>query len=124
MIPALLMQHCFIRLEFAMALSNPYEPMSKRLPGFVGTPLPSVEVRIVDENNVALSPDSGNSGELQVRGPNVFHSYLNRPDVTTKGFASDDSGFFKTGDIACYDKENKSFKILGRASVDIIKNGG
>jgi malonyl-CoA/methylmalonyl-CoA synthetase len=124
MIPALLMQHCFIRLEFAMALSNPYEPMSKRLPGFVGTPLPSVEVRIVDENNVVLSPESGHIGELQVRGPNVFHSYLNRPDVTTKEFASDDSGFFKTGDIACYDKENKSFKILGRASVDIIKNGG
>lgn len=110
--------------EFAMALSNPYEPMSKRLPGYVGTPLPSVEVRIVDEDNNAISPESGNSGELQVRGPNVFQCYLNRPDVTAKEFANDGSGFFKTGDIACYDKENKSFKILGRASVDIIKNGG
>ncbi|KAL3804410.1 hypothetical protein HJC23_011338 [Cyclotella cryptica] len=110
--------------EFAMALSNPYEPMNKRLPGYVGTPLPSVEVRIVDENNNIVPPESGKSGELQVRGPHVFQGYLNRPDVTKKEFASDGSGFFKTGDIASYDKEEKSFKILGRASVDIIKNGG
>lgn len=107
-----------------MALSNPYEPMNKRLPGYVGTPLPSVEVRIVDENNNVISPMSGNSGELQVRGPHVFQCYLNRPDITKKEFANDGSGFFKTGDIACYDKEQQSFRILGRESVDIIKNGG
>lgn len=110
--------------EFAMALSNPYKPMTNRLPGYVGTPLPSVEVRIVDENNNIVFPESGKSGELQVRGPHLFKCYLNRPDVTAKEFASDGSGFFKTGDIASYDKELQSFKILGRASVDIIKNGG
>ncbi len=53
--------------EFAMALSNPYRPMERRLPGYVGTPLPSVEVRIVDENDQIVPPTSGESGELQVR---------------------------------------------------------
>mmetsp|Transcript_14179 Transcript_14179/g.29828 ORF Transcript_14179/g.29828 Transcript_14179/m.29828 type:complete len:699 (-) Transcript_14179:261-2357(-) len=110
--------------EFAMALSNPFKPMENRLPGYVGTPLPSVEVRIVDEDDNIIPPESGKSGELQVRGPHVFQCYLNRPDVTKKEFASDGSGFFKTGDIAMYDTEKKSYKILGRASVDIIKNGG
>eukprot|EP00804_Cyclotella_cryptica_P011863 CCRYP_015351-RB/>CCRYP_015351-RB protein AED:0.33 eAED:0.33 QI:252/1/1/1/1/1/3/360/547 len=36
--------------EFAMALSNPLTPIEKRLPGFVGMPLPSVEVKIIDED--------------------------------------------------------------------------
>lgn len=110
--------------EFAMALSNPYTPMDKRYPGYVGTPLPSVEVRMVDEHGTIVDPESGLSGELQVRGPHLFQGYLNRPDVTEKEFASDGSGFFKTGDIVMYDKDKRSFKILGRASVDIIKNGG
>jgi len=110
--------------EFAMALSNPYKPMERRLPGYVGTPLPSVEVRIVDDDGNLIPPESGKSGELQVRGPHVFQCYHNRPDVTKKEFASDGSGFFKTGDIVMYDTEEKAYKILGRASVDIIKNGG
>lgn len=98
--------------------------MEDRLPGYVGTPLPSVQVRIVDESGDIVSPGSGKSGELQVRGPLVFQCYHNRPDVTKAEFASDGSGFFHTGDIAMYDADKRSYKILGRASVDIIKNGG
>lgn len=58
--------------EFAMALSNPYEPVEKRLPGYVGSPLPSVEVKIAHEDtgeNIALGTGSG---ELCVKGPIVF----------------------------------------------------
>eukprot|EP01083_Nonionella_stella_P004413 12756_1 len=110
--------------EFAMALSNPYKPMEDRIPGYVGTPLPSVEVRIVDERGKVVPPDSGESGELQVRGPHVFQCYHHLPDLTENEFANDGSGFFKTGDIAMYDADKKAYKILGRASVDIIKNGG
>lgn len=39
--------------EFGMALSNPYEPESARIPGSVGLPLPSVTVRVVDETTGA-----------------------------------------------------------------------
>jgi len=52
-----------------------------------------------------------------------FSGYFNRPGSTTEA-AFDKDGFFRTGDIGLYDSEKKSYKILGRASVDIIKSGG
>ena len=54
----------------------------------------------------------------------MFQCYHNRPDVTNTEFASDGSRFFKIRDIVMYDMEKRAYKILGRASVDIIKNGG
>jgi malonyl-CoA/methylmalonyl-CoA synthetase len=108
--------------EFAMALSNPYEPVSERHPGHVGLPLPSVQVRIVDDdtNQVINAPNT--SGTLFVKGPTVFQKYLNRPDTTADAF--DQDGFFNTGDVAEYNSETNSYRILGRASVDILKMGG
>ena len=59
------------------------------------------------------------SGSLQIKGDSVFRSYFNRPvEVSSKEFAPD--GWFKTGDVASMD-EIGDFKILGRSSVDIIK---
>ncbi len=54
--------------EIGMALSNPLE--GDRRPGSVGMPLPSVEVRLVDENGAPVA--DGAPGELEVRGPTVF----------------------------------------------------
>jgi malonyl-CoA/methylmalonyl-CoA synthetase len=90
--------------EIGMALSNPLH--GERRPGSVGTPLPGVEVRLVD-------------GEIEVRGPTVFLEYWRRPDATTQAFRD---GWFRTGDTAVL--ENGSYRILGRTSVDIIKSGG
>ena len=75
-------------------------------------------VRLVDEQNQLVAP--GTSGEIQVKGPNVFKEYWNRPEATQATFTQD--GWFKTGDIAAF--ENGSYRILGRNSVDIIKSGG
>jgi malonyl-CoA/methylmalonyl-CoA synthetase len=112
--------------EFAMALSNPYTQdggsLQRRHPGHVGLPLPSVQVRIVDEESGQVIETPGTSGELQVTGPTVFQSYLNRPDATQEAFTDD--GYFRTGDVAEFNNELQSFRILGRASVDIIKTGG
>ena len=58
------------------------------------------------------------SGDLQIRGPNVFSEYWGKPEATAKEFAED--GWFRTGDTAQMDSEGV-FKILGRSSVDIIK---
>ncbi|KAI0983200.1 hypothetical protein GJ496_007226 [Pomphorhynchus laevis] len=44
------------------------------------------------------------------------------PDATKSAFDSD--GYFKTGDIGFFDPELKSYRILGRKSIDIIKSGG
>ncbi len=102
--------------EIGMALSNPYT--GERRPGHVGIPLPGMEVRLVDANNVEIQP--GQVGEIQVYGRAVFKEYWQRPDETEQAFTSD--GWFKTGDMA---KVNQGYyQILGRNSVDIIKSGG
>ena len=101
--------------ELGMALSNPLH--GERKPGFVGTPLPRVEVRLVDE--IGNSVAQGSPGQIEVKGPNVFLEYWSRPEETSLAFRD---GWFKTGDTAVV--ENGSYRILGRSSVDIIKTGG
>jgi malonyl-CoA/methylmalonyl-CoA synthetase len=101
--------------EMGMALSNPLN--GERRPGFVGSPLPGIRARLVDEsgNPVAV----GQPGELEVRGANVFHEYWRRPDATRDAFRGD---WFRTGDTAVV--EDGYFRLLGRSSVDILKTGG
>tara|TARA_B110000027_G_scaffold133361_1_gene161640 strand:- start:508 stop:2007 length:1500 start_codon:yes stop_codon:yes gene_type:complete len=101
--------------EMGMAISNPYK--GTRKPGHIGVPLAGVTIRIADENNRTVV--AGTSGEIQVKGPNVFKEYWEKPDATEGSFID---GWFKTGDIAVFEKD--SYKILGRNSVDIIKSGG
>lgn len=102
--------------EMGMAVSNPYE--GERKPGHIGQALPGVIIRLVNEDNQLV--EEGQSGEIQVKGPNVFQEYWNKPEATKATFTED--GWFKTGDIAAY--ENGAYRILGRNSVDIIKSGG
>lgn len=99
--------------EIGMALSNPLH--GERRPGSVGVPLPRVQVRLVDESGAAVEKE----GEIQVRGPNVFKEYWNRPEATRESFQD---GWFRTGDMAEID--SGYYRILGRTSVDIIKTGG
>jgi malonyl-CoA/methylmalonyl-CoA synthetase len=84
--------------EIGMALSNPLRGV--RVPGRVGTPLPSVEVQLVGENGQPIAP--GTPGEIEVRGPSVFTEYW--------------------GDTAVI--ENGVYRILGRTNLDILKTGG
>jgi malonyl-CoA/methylmalonyl-CoA synthetase len=102
--------------EIGMGLSNPYR--GERIPGSVGTPLPGVEVRLVDDEGHAVP--EGASGEIQVRGPTVFLEYWERPEDTAAAFTDD--GWFRTGDTALID--GGRYRILGRTSVDILKTGG
>ena len=102
--------------EIGMALSNPLHGV--RRPGVVGSPLPNVEVRIVNEAGEDVA--GGAPGELLVRGPGVFGEYWGRPNATAAAFA--EGGWFRTGDVAAC--EGGAFRILGRLSVDIIKSGG
>jgi malonyl-CoA/methylmalonyl-CoA synthetase len=101
--------------EIGMALSNPLR--GTRVPGSVGTPLPNVEVQLVEENGKAVLP--GTSGEIEVRGPGVFAEYWGNPGATRNAFRD---GWFRTGDTAVV--ENGRYRILGRTNVDILKTGG
>ncbi len=101
--------------EMGMALSNPVR--GKRVPGSVGTPLPGVEVRLVDENGQSVA--SGTPGEIEVRGPGVFAEYWGKPEATRDAFRE---GWFRTGDTAVV--EDGVYRILGRTNLEILKTGG
>ena len=101
--------------EIGMALSNPLA--GERRPGSVGTPLPGVEVRLVDAGGRPVPP--GTTGEVEVRGPTVFREYWGRPEATAAAFRD---GWFRTGDTAVV--EGGAWRLLGRTSVDILKSGG
>jgi malonyl-CoA/methylmalonyl-CoA synthetase len=91
--------------ETLMNISNPYA--GERRPGSVGFPLPGVSVKI-DE-----------TGELRLKGPNVFAGYWKREDATREAF---EDGWFKTGDIATR-SEDGYYTLSGRRS-DLIISGG
>ncbi len=67
-------------------------------PGFVGPPLPGVEVRL-DE-----------AGQLLTRGPNLFAGYFGH----AAGSHIDAGGWYATGDLAEQDERGR-LRILGRA---------
>jgi malonyl-CoA/methylmalonyl-CoA synthetase len=90
-------------------------------PGTVGPPLPGVQLRLVDEDGVKLETcDDETIGEVEVRGPNLFLGYLNRPDATA---ATMHDGWFRTGDMATWTADGY-IRIVGRRATDLIKSGG
>jgi malonyl-CoA/methylmalonyl-CoA synthetase len=102
--------------ETGMNCSNPIA--GERLPGSVGPPLPGVEARIADADGHVLG--AGETGVLEVRGPNVFRGYWRMPEKTRAEFRAD--GFFITGDVARID-ERGYVHLVGRAR-DLIISGG
>ena len=62
---------------------------------------------------------AGEEGELRVKGPQLFHGYL---DPALDGAAFDEQGFFRTGDLAIVDAEGY-VEITGRLKDVIIRNG-
>lgn len=91
--------------ETLMNISNPY--VGERRPGSVGLPLPGVSVRMDD------------TGELHLKGSNVFPGYWRRPEATAAAFTD---GWFRTGDLATRDDDGY-YTLHGRRS-DLIISGG
>ncbi len=102
--------------ETVMLTSNPLS--GDRRAGTVGPALPGVELRIVNDAGRTLG--TGDVGAVEVRGPNVFSGYWNRPDLNATEFAPD--GFFRTGDVGMLDADRYLW-LIGRAK-DLIITGG
>ena len=103
--------------ETTMSTSNPY--VGERRVGTVGLPLPRVEARITDKETGKTLPQ-GDTGILEVRGPNVFKGYWRMPEKTAEEFREE--GFFKTGDVARIDADGY-VTIVGREK-DLVITGG
>ena len=81
-----------------------------------GCPLPGIEVRVVD--GAGAPAPTGTPGRLLVRGCSNFGGYLKRQQLN----ATDDAGWFDTGDLAYLDARGY-IRISGR-SKDVIIRGG
>lgn len=101
--------------ETLMNISNPY--VGERRPGSVGLPLPGVSVRNLDPEGNPV-PD-GETGELHLRGSNVFPGYWRRPEATAAAFRD---GWFRTGDLAVRAPDGY-YTLQGRRG-DLIISGG
>ena len=96
--------------------SNPVN--GERKAGTVGISLTGQSLRIVDDSQNILG--SGEIGNIQVKGSNVFNGYWNLPEKTKEDFSLDN--FFNTGDKGFLDAEGY-LTIVGRTK-DMIISGG
>jgi len=88
---------------YAMTEDTAYSHTSSEqlhAPGYVGAPLPGVEVR--------LSPE----GEILIKSPGQFSGYYKQPDLTAASFTDD--GFFRTGDLG-ERRPDGLLRLTGRA---------
>jgi len=103
--------------ETNMNTSNPYD--GERIAGTVGLPLPGVALRVTDpETGKPLA--QGETGMIEVKGPNVFKGYWRMPEKTAAEFRDD--GFFITGDLGLIDARGY-VHIVGRGK-DLVISGG
>lgn len=73
--------------------------------GSTGKLIPNMSAKYLDEDGKELPV--GETGELALKGPNVFKGYLNKPELTKQSFTED--GYFKTGDIGHEDKDGNLY---------------
>ncbi|MDX0903974.1 malonate--CoA ligase [Sinorhizobium medicae] len=103
--------------ETNMNTSNPYA--GERIAGTVGFPLPGISLRVADPESGKPLPN-GDTGMIEVKGPNVFKGYWRMPEKTQAEFRAD--GFFITGDLGKID-ERGYVHIVGRGK-DLVISGG
>jgi long-chain acyl-CoA synthetase len=99
-----------------LVTGNPYD--LKDYTGAIGLPVPSTEVRIVDDEGKVVGNDQ--VGELQVRGPQVMQGYWQRPEATKE--VIDQDGWLSTGDIVKFDDEGLLY-IVDRKKDMILVSG-
>jgi len=103
--------------ETGMLTSNPYD--GERRAGYVGPPLPGVDLRIAEFETGRVLPQ-GETGIVEVRGRNIFKGYWRMPEKTASEFRAD--GFFITGDMGFIDSDGY-VQLVGREK-DLIISGG
>jgi len=77
--------------------------------GTVGRPAQGISVRIAED------------GEVQFKGPTLFHGYWNQPDKTAEAFTPD--GWYRTGDIGHLDDGGRLILSGRKKDIIVLPNG-
>ena len=94
-----------------------FNPFGKTRLNSIGVPVPSTEVKCVDEDGKDVP--QGERGEIIARGPQIMKGYWNKPDETAQTIQN---GWLLTGDIGVMD-EDGYFRIVDRKKDMILVSG-
>jgi long-chain acyl-CoA synthetase len=101
-----------------VAIGNPLT--AARQPGTLGIPYPSTEIRVVNPDDPSQDVEPGESGELLIKGPQVFAGYWNLPDETASQILP--GGWLRTGDVVLV--ADDGFVVLVDRIKELIVSGG
>ncbi|WP_410641676.1 SDR family NAD(P)-dependent oxidoreductase [Amycolatopsis sp. lyj-346] len=93
-------------------------PTGARVEGSCGLPVPGLGVRLADPES-GVDVDTGQEGEVWVRGTSVMVGYHNQPEATAEALRD---GWYRTGDLARRDDAGY-FTITGRIKELIVRGG-
>ena len=112
---------CIVLEGYGLSETSPVasfnQPDLERKPGSIGVPLPGVEMRVLDDDGNDV--ESGEVGEVAIRGENVMKGYWGKKEATEEAIPD---GWFRTGDMAKQDDDGY-FYIVDRKK-DLIIRGG
>jgi long-chain acyl-CoA synthetase len=112
---------CTIMEGYGLSETSPVASFNQlhaeRKPGSIGTPIPGVEMRVVDDEGRDV--ERGEVGEIAIRGENVMKGYWGKPEETATAIPD---GWFRTGDLARQDDDGYFF-IVDRKKEMIIRGG-
>lgn len=94
-----------------------FNPYGKTRLNSIGVPVPSTEVKCVDEDGADVP--QGEPGELIARGPQIMKGYWNKPEETAKTIQN---GWLLTGDVGIMDADGY-FRIVDRKKDMILVSG-
>jgi long-chain acyl-CoA synthetase len=112
---------CIILEGYGLSETSPVasfnQPGKERKPGSIGFEVRGCEMKVVDDDGNEV--DTGEPGEIAIRGENVMKGYWGRPEATAESIPD---GWFRTGDIATKDADG-FYTIVDRKK-DLIIRGG
>ncbi|MBU2694306.1 long-chain fatty acid--CoA ligase [Pimelobacter sp. 30-1] len=88
--------------------------------GSIGTPIPGVEMKLIDPDSWAEITDPDGIGEIAIKGHNIMKGYYKRADATAE--AIDAEGWFRSGDLGKKDADGWYY-IVDRSKDMIIRGG-
>lgn len=114
---------CALTEGFGLTESSPVlsvNPLDDKMRlGTIGMPVPSTDMRIVDDKGNVLPPGSENIGEIQASGPQIMKGYWQRPEATAEVIKD---GWLCTGDIGFMHADG-FFQIVDRKKDMILVSG-